>query len=156
MTTRNIPAKGTPLVVRFLTALLPIFVKIHLSLYRRTGGVVGGSISGNRVLLLTTIGRKTGQPRTTALAYIVDGDHLVIIGGAAGSPKHPAWWLNLQAHPAAQIQIGRHVQRVRAIETTLQEELSIFARNPKQRALYDLMQRVVTRKIPVIVLHRVF
>jgi deazaflavin-dependent oxidoreductase (nitroreductase family) len=81
-----------------------------------------------------------------------DGEALVIIAGAAGSPKHPAWWLNLKANPETQVQIGRSMLQVRATEATPQEEQGILSRNPKQRTLYDMMQRTVARKIPVVIL----
>ncbi len=152
MATREHTAEHLPLSTRLLAAILPVFTKIHISLYRWTGGAIGGRISGNPMLLLTTTGRKTGQQRTTALGYIADGDALVIIAGAAGSPKHPAWWLNLKAHPETQVQIGRRILPVRATEATPEEEQRILSRHPKQRALFDAMQRAVTRKIPVVIL----
>jgi deazaflavin-dependent oxidoreductase (nitroreductase family) len=128
-------------------------MKAHLFLYRRTGGAIGGRISGNPVLLLTTTGRKTGQQRTTPLGYIPDGDNLVIMAGAAGSPKHPAWWLNLQAHPEAHIQIGRRVLKVKAIEATSDEEQRILSHHPEQRVVHETIQRAITRRIPVVILH---
>lgn len=152
MATREHTAQRLPLSVRLTAALLPVFTKIHLVLYRRTGGAIGGRISGNPILLLTTIGRKTGQQRTTALGYIADGEAIVIIAGAAGSPKHPAWWLNLKANPETQVQIGRRMLQVRATEATPEEEQRILSRHPEQRALLDAMQRAVTRKIPVVIL----
>ena len=87
-----------PLCVRLLRPLLPVFGKIHQSLYRWTGGTIDGRISGNPMLLLTTTGRRTGQRRTTPLGYICDGDNFVTIAGAGGSPKYPAWWHNLRTY----------------------------------------------------------
>jgi deazaflavin-dependent oxidoreductase (nitroreductase family) len=153
MATRKQTAQHLPLSIRLTAVLLPVFTKIHIALYRRTGGAIGGRIAGNPILLLTTIGRKTEQQRITALAYIADGDALVIIAGAAGSPKHPAWWLNLKANPQTQVQIGRHVLQVRATEATPEEEQRILSRHPEQRALFDVVQRAVTRKIPVVFLY---
>src|SRR6266513_2359247 len=83
---------------QLVRGILRIFSRIHITLYRWTGGFIGGRIFGNRMLLLTTTGRKTGQPRTTSVAYLADGDALVIVAGAAGAAKHPDWWLNLQSH----------------------------------------------------------
>jgi deazaflavin-dependent oxidoreductase (nitroreductase family) len=155
MATMEHTTQRLPLSVRLTAAILPVFTKIHLALYRRTGGTIGGRIAGNPILLLTTIGRKTGQQRTTALGYIADGDALVIIAGAAGSPKHPAWWLNLQANPETQVQIGRRVLQVRATEATPEEEQRILSCHPEQRVLFDAMQQAVTRKIPVVLLRPV-
>jgi deazaflavin-dependent oxidoreductase (nitroreductase family) len=141
-----------PLSVRLLRPLLPVFVKIHQSLYRRTGGAIGGRISGNPMLLLTTTGRRTGQHRTTPLGYISDGDNFVIIAGAGGSPNNPAWWHNLRARAEAHIQVGRRILKVSATAATPEESRRILRQNPEQSVLYEAMQRAVTRPIPVVIL----
>jgi len=120
--------------------------------YHRTGGIIGGRIYGNQVLLLTTTGRTTGQPRTTPVAYLSDGDAMIIIGGAAGAAKHPAWWLNLQSHPEAQIQVGRRRLRVSATKATLEEQQLLWMRYPAQHVLFDSMQKSVSREIPIVIL----
>src|SRR5947209_18744027 len=89
---------------RLIAGALCVFCRAHITLYRWTGGIIGERIFGNRMLLLTTTGRKTGQPRTKPVAYLVDGDALVIVAGASGAAKHPDWWLNLQSHHEALIQ----------------------------------------------------
>src|SRR5206468_12102028 len=99
---------------RFIAGVLRIFSRVHITVYRWTGGIIGERIFGNRMLLLTTTGRKTGQPRTKPVAYLADGDALIIVGGAAGAAKHPDWWLNLEFHPLAQVQVGRRRLQVRA------------------------------------------
>src|SRR5437764_8587794 len=107
METHERTVRGRHISARFMGIVLRILSKVHISVYRWTGGIIGGRIFGNQVLLLTTTGRKTGQPRTTPVAYLTDGDAMIIVGGAAGAEKHPAWWLNLQSHPEAQVQIGK-------------------------------------------------
>jgi F420H(2)-dependent quinone reductase len=143
---------GLPLAVRLIATVLPVFSKIHLLVYRRTGGAIGGRLSGNQVLLLTTIGRKTGQERTTPMAYLTDGDALMITGGAGGAEKHPTWWLNLQANPDAQVQVGRRTLRMKATEATQEEQHRLWSRYPTQKALFDSLQQSISRKIPVVVL----
>jgi deazaflavin-dependent oxidoreductase (nitroreductase family) len=145
-------AHGRSLAARLAAAALRIAARIHVSVYRRTGGAIGGRIYRNRLLLLTATGRKTGWQRTTPVAYLADGDAVVIVGGAAGAAQHPAWWLNLMATPVAQIQIGRRMLRVRAAEATPEEQRRLWARYPAQRARLDSMQRRVPRAIPVVVL----
>jgi len=76
---------------------------------------------GMPVLLLTTTGRKTGEPRTSPLMYFPEGDACVVIASNAGKPQHPAWWLNLRADPRAAVQRGREVARVRAREAAGEE-----------------------------------
>jgi deazaflavin-dependent oxidoreductase (nitroreductase family) len=142
-----------PLSVRLLRPVLLIFGKVHQALYRWTAGLIGGRIAGNPMLLLTTTGRKTGKPRTTPLGYFHDGDDLVIIAGAGGSPKEPGWWHNLRANPEAHVQVGGQVLEVRATAATPEESLRILRDNPEQSVVYEAMQRVVTRPIPVMILH---
>ena len=79
---------------------------IHLFWYRMTGGVIGGNVLGMPALLLTTTGRKSGQQRTTPLTYLRDGEHMVLVASNGGNPSHPAWFLNLQANPEAEVQVG--------------------------------------------------
>ena len=145
-------AQRLPLSFRVLRLVLPMFARLHRSLYRRSGGAIGGRISGNPMLLLTTTGRKTGHPRTTPLGYIRDGDHLVVIAGAGGSPKHPDWWLNLQARPQVEIQVGTRRLKVRAERATTEEARRILSEHPEQGHLYESMQHAVRRRIPIVIL----
>src|SRR5215471_6382871 len=117
---------------RFKAGVLRVFSRAHITFYRWTGGIIGGRIFGNRMLLLTTTGRKTGQPRTKPVGYLTDGDALVIVAGAAGAEKHPDWWLNLQSHPEAQVQVGRRRLRVSATRALPEEQQRLLARYPAQ------------------------
>jgi len=136
----------------FMAIALHIFSKIHSIVYRWTGGIIGGRIFGNRMLLLTTTGRKTRQPRTKPVGYLTDGDAMIIVGGAAGAAKHPDWWLNLQSHPEAQVQVGRRRLRVSATKAPLDEQQRLWARYPAQHTLFESMQKRVSREIPVVIL----
>jgi F420H(2)-dependent quinone reductase len=137
---------------RVMATALRIFSKVHITVYRWTGGMIGGRILGNRMLLLTTTGRKTGQPRTTPVAYLTDGDAMIIVGGAAGAAKHPDWWLNLQSRPEAQVQVGRRKMRVNATRALLEDQQRLWARYPAQHTLFDKMQKRMFREIPVVIL----
>ncbi|MFD0851578.1 nitroreductase family deazaflavin-dependent oxidoreductase, partial [Actinomadura adrarensis] len=77
----------------------------HVARYRETGGEVGYEWNGAHILLLTTTGRKTGQPRTSALIFGRDGDDYLVVASMGGAPKHPSWYLNLRADPRAEIQV---------------------------------------------------
>jgi F420H(2)-dependent quinone reductase len=71
---------------------------LHATLYRLTNGRIGGRfIAGSPILLLTTIGRRTGKRRTRPLAYVRDGDRFVLCASNGGSPRHPGWYHNLRA-----------------------------------------------------------
>ena len=86
--------------------LVEIFWKIHPHVYRWTNGRIGGAMMHMPVLLLTTTGRRSGQPHTNALMYLPKGDSYVVIASYLGEPRHPAWWLNLKTNQTAEIQVG--------------------------------------------------
>src|SRR5262245_38104908 len=152
MATKENSVATVPLSVRLTAPLLRALSHIHVWIYRRTGASIGGRIAGNQILLLTTTGRKTAQTRTTPVAYLADGEAIFIVGGAAGASRHPAWWLNLAAHPEAQVQMGRRRLWVRATKASAEEQQRLWARYPAQRALFDSMQQHVHREIPVVAL----
>jgi F420H(2)-dependent quinone reductase len=81
--------------------------RIHRRLYRWTGGLIGHRTMAGPMLLLTTVGRRTGQPRTTRLLYMPDGPGFVVVGSNGGRPEPPAWILNLTATPQVELQVGR-------------------------------------------------
>ncbi len=153
-TTRERDVRGRSFSDRFIAGALRVFSKVHITLYRRTGGIIGGRIFGNRMLLLTTIGRKTGQPRTTPVGYLTDGDTTIIVGGAAGAAKHPDWWLNLESHPEALIQVGKRTLHMSATKALPEEQQRLWKRYPAQYALFESMQKRVSREIPVVILRQ--
>jgi deazaflavin-dependent oxidoreductase (nitroreductase family) len=73
--------------------------------YKLSGGRLGGSFGAAPVALLTTIGRRTGEPRVSPLIYLRDGDRIVFVASRGGSDKHPMWYLNLTANPQVGVQI---------------------------------------------------
>lgn len=80
---------------------------LHRAVYRLTGGAVGGTFEGRPMLLLTTTGRRTGEPRTCPLLYYPSGHDLVVVASNGGRPAHPAWLHNLRAREQVQVQVGR-------------------------------------------------
>lgn len=129
-----------------------ILWRLHRWTYRASGGRLGGRLLGMPVLLLTTSGRWTGRPHTTALLYFPEGRSYVVIASSGGAPTHPSWWLNLRAHPEARIQIGRRVLRVRARETEGPERERLWARVVQAYRGYAAYQARTSRRIPVAIL----
>lgn len=134
------------------TRLMELIWKAHPWVYRKTGGRIGGRMMGMPVLLLTSTGRKTGQPRTNALMYMPKGEACVVIASNAGEPRHPAWWLNLAANPRATIQVGSEVRHVVAREAEGEERARLWADALEQEGSYAEYERRTPRKIPVVVL----
>ena len=91
-----------------------LFGPEHVRVYRETGGERGYHWLGTTILLLTTTGRASGQPRTTPLIYRADGDRWIVIASQGGAPKNPSWYENLKASPQATIQIRSEEIPVRA------------------------------------------
>jgi F420H(2)-dependent quinone reductase len=91
-------------------------VREQVALYEATGGVEGGTLEGRPVVILTTIGAKTGSVRKNPVMRIKQGDTYVAVASAAGAPTHPAWYRNLIAHPQVTLQDGATVHHLRARE----------------------------------------
>ena len=82
----------------------------HINAYRETDGEVGYLWNGVPTLLLTATGRRTGEPRTSALIFARDGDDYLVVASMGGWPTHPQWYLNVTANPQAEIQVkGEHI-----------------------------------------------
>lgn len=124
---------------------------VHRVLYRASGGLIGAN-AGAPVLLLTTIGRKSGRSCTTPLLYLEDGANWVAVASNAGDDRHPAWWLNLKTNPVATIQVKRRVNRVRAREATEGERTRLWPLVVRMYASYEDYQRRTRRQIPVVIL----
>ena len=132
------------------------FGRIHAKLYEWLGGRLVGSVGqGRKVLLLTTIGRKSGLERTTPLVYMpVDGD-LVVYASNGGKETPPAWWLNLQSRPEATVQIGTDTHAVRARQATEEEYRALWPKAEAYNSHWAGYERDVRRDIPLVILERV-
>jgi deazaflavin-dependent oxidoreductase (nitroreductase family) len=123
--------------------------------FRANGGqVTSGPFAGRPVLLLTTTGAKSGQPRLAPLVYSRDGDHYVIVASKGGAPAHPAWYQNLLAHPAVTVEVGEGTFEARARVTEGAERDLLFAQRAADSPNFAEYQRRTTRVIPVVVLER--
>ncbi|HLZ58490.1 MAG TPA: nitroreductase family deazaflavin-dependent oxidoreductase [Ktedonosporobacter sp.] len=129
-----------------------VFMRIHSGLYRLTGGVIGGRAGSRSFLLLTTTGRKSGQQRVTPIFYLPDGDNFVLIASNWGAPTHSIWWLNLQAHPQAWVQVGRKILPVIARQADPAERARLWSLVTAKYANFAAYQQRTTREIPVVIL----
>jgi deazaflavin-dependent oxidoreductase (nitroreductase family) len=129
-----------------------LFGQEHVDRYRATGGEDGHDWQGASVALLTTIGRRSGEKRTTPLIYgRHGGDHLVV-ASKGGADQPPAWYRNLQADPAAELQVKGEHFRVRARDATPEEKPELWELMTSLWPAYDDYQRNTEREIPVVVL----
>jgi deazaflavin-dependent oxidoreductase (nitroreductase family) len=110
----------------------------------------------NPVLLLTTIGARSGKPLTTPLNYTRDGARYVVIASAGGASRHPAWFHNLVAHPLVQIECDGETFQARATAAEEPERTRLYDQQAAAMPFFDTYRRrVTTRTIPVVVLERV-
>ena len=122
--------------------------------FRANGGKVGGMFEGAPMLLLTSTGAKSGQPRTTPLVYTRDGERIVVIASMAGAPTNPAWYHNLAANPRATVEIGSEAFAVDAVITTGAERDRLFEQQAALMPNFGEYQAKTTRVIPVVALER--
>jgi F420H(2)-dependent quinone reductase len=132
--------------------LVQAFVDLNVRLYRWTGGRVGGKVKGAPVLLVDHIGRKTGRSRTSPVLYLADGDDLVIVASRGGSHATPAWYINLKAHPATEVQVGSERRAVLARDATAEEKQRLWPRLVEMFPDYAVYQGRTEREIPVVIL----
>ncbi|HEV2745230.1 MAG TPA: nitroreductase family deazaflavin-dependent oxidoreductase [Rubrobacter sp.] len=126
--------------------------RLHASLFRATNGRVGGRMFDSPVLLLVATGRKSSRMRTTPLLYLEDGSRYVIVASNGGAAKHPVWWLNLQAHPEATVEVGGRKTRVRATEARGGEKARLWEGLVRIYPSYEAYQKRTDREIPVVLL----
>lgn len=126
----------------------------HVRRYRETDGAVGYVWNGVTTLLLTTTGRKSGEPRTSALIFGRDGDDFLIIASQGGAPTHPAWYHNIQDHPDCEIQVKEEHIPVTARTATAEEKPRLWKIMTDAWPNYDTYQTRTDRVIPLVVLSR--
>ena len=122
----------------------------------RTKGGVGIPNFGDRLLLLTTCGAKSGLPHTNPVAYTRDGDRYVVIASKGGAPTNPAWYYNLVANPAADIEVGAEKFHVRATPIPSGPERDrLYAAQAAIMPGFAEYEHKTTRIIPVVVFERI-
>jgi deazaflavin-dependent oxidoreductase (nitroreductase family) len=137
--------------------LLDVAVKLMTKptnwVYRASGGRLGGRfLRGAPVMLLTTIGRRSGRPRTAPLIYLEDGDRVVVVASKGGSARHPLWYRNLQANPDVEVQIGSEKRELRARTASAEEKDELWPRLTMIYPDYDDYQARTDRDIPIVIL----
>lgn len=123
--------------------------------FRANGGRVGGHFEGGRLILLTTTGARSGTRHTTPVAYLPDGERLLVIASAAGAPRHPDWFRNLLATPRATVENGVLTYEAHAAVLEGEERDRIFARACEADAGWAGYQARTERVIPVVALEAI-
>jgi len=131
-----------------------LFGAEHVRVYRETGGAHGYHWRGTEILLLTTTGRRSGEPRTTPLIHRTDAGRWVIVASKGGAPEDPAWFSNMQADPDATIQVLAEEIPVRMSVAEGEERERLWKLMTEVWPAYDEYQAKTDRTIPIVVLDR--
>ena len=122
--------------------------------FRVNRGKTDGPFAARPLLLLTTIGAKSGQARTSPLMYIPDGDQLLVLASNFGAPKHPDWYHNLLVHPSVTVEVGSETYRARASTLVGLEREQTWARIVERYPSLAQLQATTRRQIPIVALQR--
>lgn len=148
------PRRGAPWVV----GLIKVMSRVNTWAYRISGGRIGGSWRVGSALrapvpvcLVTTIGRRSGEPRTVPLLHLPDGDRVLLVASQGGLPKHPQWYFNVLADPHVTVQVGRRRRAMTAREATPSERAELWPRLVERYADFADYQANTSRIIPVII-----
>ena len=131
--------------------MMQMWMAIHVFIYRLTGGKIGGKMGGE-VLLLDTVGRKSGKQRTNPVMFFRDGGAYVITASAGGAPSNPGWYFNLRAHPQTTIQVmGKRIP-VTVSEAEQGERARLWAKLVSLSPQFKGYETRTPRKIPMLLL----
>jgi F420H(2)-dependent quinone reductase len=129
-----------------------LFSRGHAWLLRRTGGRIGRRFMGGDVLVLRTVGRRSGKPREAPMFYLPYREGYAVVASNAASRRPPAWWLNLQASRDAEATVGDGWLPVRAREATSSERDELWPSFVRMYRGYDHYREIASREMPVLVL----
>ncbi len=122
--------------------------------FRANDGVVGGQFEGAPLLLLTTTGAKSGQPRTAPMMYRSEGERVFVFASKAGAPTNPDWYHNLVANPEVTVEVGVEKFTAHASEVTGAERDRIYAAQATEYPGFAEYEEKTDRVIPVVELKR--
>lgn len=143
----------------YVGKIIKTMSKVNVVVYRWTRGLLGSKWRvgaafpwGVPVLLLTTIGRKSGEPRTAPLLFIEDGSNVIVVGSQGGLPKDPLWYKNLVANPHCEVQIKRRKTKMVAHTANPEERARLWPKLVAHYADFASYETWTDRVIPVVIL----
>jgi deazaflavin-dependent oxidoreductase (nitroreductase family) len=148
----------------FTTRFVGPYLRAHKYIYEKSDGRFGKHSNRVPALLLTTVGRRSGLPRTNGLTYCRDRGDIIVVASNGGSDRPPAWLLNLRAHPEVSVRLGRTVVKATARVADPEERAHLWPLvnrtnrgmaplfHPGVSGRYDVYQRHTARVIPVVII----
>ena len=126
-----------------------------ISEFRANNGLVGGNFKGSNLLLLHTIGARSGVSRVNPVAYLKVDESWIIIASFAGSPSNPPWFHNLKAHPKVDVEVGKEMFKAKATIMEEPERSDLYAKVEGVMPVFTQYQAKTNRVIPVISLTKI-
>ncbi len=124
--------------------------RVHAWLWKLAGGKLADAFGRAPFMMLTTKGRKTGRLRTTPVLYLRDGADLIVVASFGGNDMQPAWYLNLESCPEAEVIVKGARRRLLAHRVSPEEKELIWARLVKMYPNFDVYQQQTSREIPLL------
>lgn len=128
------------------------FIGLQIFVYRRSGGKRMGHLRGMPILLLTTVGRKTGKHRVTPVMYIRDGDNYVVTASNNGARDNPGWFVNLKKNPQIAIEVDGTTKSMMAHQANSEEKSRLWPRLVEQAHFFEGYNQKTKRDIPMVIL----
>ena len=151
--TKKAPRPYTAKEERYARPVIKVMSLLNTWIYRASGGRIGGKwMYGAPILLLTTTGRRSGEPRTAPLLYLEDGERVILVGSQGGMSKDPLWVKNADANPDVEIEVGSRRRRMRARRGMAEEKTRYWPDLCRMYPDYDDYQARTTRDIPILIL----
>lgn len=125
---------------------------IVMFLYRISGGRLAGRMGSAPIMILTSVGSKSGRKRTNPVLYLVDGENLVTVASAGGAEKNPTWYWNLMHNPEASVTVKRETKNVRARKASPEERQRLWPLLTAMFPRYAEYAKKTKREIPVVIL----
>jgi len=122
--------------------------------FRANHGRVSGPFEGAPLVILHTVGARSGEPRTNIMMYLADGDRYLLFASNAGADTHPAWYFNIRANPRVRIEVGDDVFDAKATELTGAERDEKYAEQARRYPGFAEYEQKTSRIIPVVALSR--
>jgi F420H(2)-dependent quinone reductase len=147
------PKPFTPAQERLGNVVIRVMSTLNVLAFRLSKGRLGGRFRGGApVLLLTTIGRKSGERRTAPVLYLADGERFVVVASKGGFSKHPLWYKNLESNPNVEVELGSERQKMTAKRASDAEKRVLWPKLVTMYRDFDDYQARTEREIPVVIL----
>ena len=137
--------------IRLIKPLLRLFTRLHVFLYRMSGGKLFHSMGGGEVCIVTMRGAKTGLKKDFPLMYVPYKSGIVLVASLAGAPKHPVWYHNLVRNPELEVTVGRETRKLVARIASVSEKVEVWPLCCQVYPDFKLYQSRTTRDIPVFI-----